>query len=108
MEEKRFGEYFLIYEDERGIFFFNLKDLCMIEYILELIKFGIISLKIEGRMKIVYYVVIVVRVYRMVIDEFYRDLENWKFNLMWMEELKKGSYRYFILGFYLNKLIIED
>ncbi len=61
----------------------------MIEYIPELIKSGITSLKIEGRMKTAYYVATVVRAYRMAIDEFYRDPENWKFNPMWMEELKK-------------------
>ena len=69
VEEKRPGEYFPIYEDERGTFFFNSKDLCMIEYIPELIKSGITSLKIEGRMKTAYYVATVVRAYRMNFTE---------------------------------------
>ena len=65
VEEKRPGEYYPVYEDERGTFFFNSKDLCMIEYVPELIESGITSLKIEGRMKTAYYVATVVRAYRM-------------------------------------------
>ncbi|CAK7010067.1 MAG: hypothetical protein PEPC_00409 [Peptostreptococcus russellii] len=103
VEEKRPGEYFPIYEDERGTFFFNSKDLCMIEYIPELIESGITSLKIEGRMKTAYYVATVVRAYRMAIDAYYKDPENWKFNPIWLEELKKGSHRHFTTGFYNDK-----
>ncbi len=103
MEEKRPGEYFPIYEDERGTFFFNSKDLCMIEYIPELINSGITSLKIEGRMKTAYYVATVVRAYRMAIDEYYKNPQTWKFNPMWLEELKKGSHRHFTTGFYNEK-----
>lgn len=103
MEEKRPGEYFPVYEDERGTFFFNSKDLCMIEYIPELIDSGITSLKIEGRMKTAYYVATVVRAYRMAIDEYYRNPSNWKFNPIWLEELKKGSHRHFTTGFYNDK-----
>ena len=108
MEEKRPGEYFPVYEDDRGTFFFNSKDLCMIEYIPELIESGITSLKIEGRMKTVYYVATVVRAYRMAIDEYYKDPENWKFNPVWLEELKKGSHRHFTTGFYNNKPGTEE
>lgn len=108
VEEKRPGEYFPVVEDERGTFFFNSKDLCMIEYIPELIESGINSLKIEGRMKTAYYVATVVRAYRMAIDAYYKDPENWKFNPMWLEELKKGSHRHFTTGFYLDKPDEED
>ena len=108
MEEKRPGEYFPVYEDDRGTFFFNSKDLCMIEYIPELIESGITSLKIEGRMKTAYYVATVVRAYRMAIDEYYKDPENWKFNPVWLEELKKGSHRHFTTGFYNNKPGTEE
>ena len=108
VEEKRPGEYFPVVEDERGTFFFNSKDLCMIEYIPELIESGINSLKIEGRMKTAYYVATVVRAYRMAIDSYYDDPENWKFNPVWMDELKKGSHRHFTTGFYLNKPDEED
>ncbi|QQQ85924.1 U32 family peptidase [Peptacetobacter hiranonis] len=108
MEEKRPGEYFPIYEDERGTFFFNSKDLCMIEHIPELVESGIMSLKIEGRMKTAYYVATVVRAYRMALDAYYEDPENWTYNPMWMEELKKGSHRHFTTGFYLHKPDTED
>lgn len=103
VEEKRPGEYFPIEEDERGTYFFNSKDLCMIEYVKELIEAGVSSFKIEGRVKTPYYVATVVRAYRMAIDEYYRDPENYRFNSIWMEELKKASYRDFTSGFYLDK-----
>lgn len=103
VEEKRPGEYFPIYEDERGTFFFNSKDLCMIEYIPQIIESGIYSLKIEGRMKTAYYVASVVRAYRMAIDEYYKNPERWEFNPMWLQELEKGSHRHFTTGFYINK-----
>lgn len=103
VEEKRPGEYFPVYEDEGGTFFFNSKDLCMIEYIPELIRSGITSLKIEGRMKTSYYVATVVRAYRMAIDEYYKNPDSWKFNPMWLDELKKGSHRHFTTGFYNEK-----
>ncbi|MBU5306603.1 U32 family peptidase [Clostridioides mangenotii] len=103
VEEKRPGEYYPIYEDERGTFFFNSKDLCMIEYIPQIIQSGIYSLKIEGRMKTAYYVASVVRAYRMAIDEYYKNPETWKFNPMWLQELEKGSHRHFTTGFYINK-----
>ena len=103
VEEKRPGEYFPIEEDERGTYFFNSKDLCMIEYVKELIEAGVSSFKIEGRVKTPYYVATVVRAYRMAIDEHYRDPENYRFNPIWMEELKKASYRDFTSGFYLDK-----
>ena len=108
MEEKRPGEYFPVYEDDRGTFFFNSKDLCMIEYIPQLIDSGIYSLKIEGRMKTAYYVATVVRAYRMALDKYYEDPENWKFDPMWLEELKKGSHRHFTTGFYVDKAGAED
>lgn len=103
VEEKRPGEYYPVYEDERGTFFFNSKDLCMIGYIPQIIESGIYSLKIEGRMKTAYYVATVVRAYRMAIDAYYNDPEEWKFDPMWLDELKKGSHRHFTTGFYNEK-----
>lgn len=108
VEEKRPGEYFPVYEDEKGTFFFNSKDLCMIEYIPELINSGITSLKIEGRMKTAYYVATVVRAYRMAIDEYYKNPDQWKFNPVWLDELKKGSHRHFTTGFYNDKPGTEE
>lgn len=107
-------QYTLVEENENGelnpvdvtvppSFFFNSKDLCMIEYIPEIFKSGITSLKIEGRMKTAYYVATVVRAYRMAIDAYYADPENWKFDPCWLEELKKGSHRDYSTGFYFNR-----
>lgn len=103
VEEKRPGEYFPVFEDEDGTFIMNSKDLCMIEYIPQLIKSGIKSFKIEGRVKSSYYVATVVRAYKMAIDEYYKDPSNYKFNEKWFNEIKKASYRDFTTGFYLGK-----
>lgn len=102
VEEQRPGEYYPIYEDERGTFFFNSKDLCMIHEIPSIIESGITSLKIEGRMKSAYYVATVVRAYRMAIDAYYEN-EKWEFDPMWLHELKKVSHRDFTTGFYHEK-----
>lgn len=103
VEEKRPGEYFPIYEDEKGTFIFNSKDLCMIEYIPELISSGINSFKIEGRVKSSYYVATVIRSYRMAIDEYFKDPENYMFKKQWIDEIKKASHRDFTTGFYFDK-----
>ncbi len=68
VEEKRPGEYFPVYEDERGTYIFNSKDLCLLKSLPELIAAGVDSLKIEGRMKSIFYVGGVVRVYRAALD----------------------------------------
>lgn len=107
VESTRPGEYFPVEEDERGTYFFNSKDLCLIEYIPELINSGITSLKIEGRIKTAYYVATVVRAYRKAIDSFYDDGENWIFKQDWLNELKKVSYRDFTTGFFQEKANYE-
>ena len=78
VEEKRPGEYMTVYENERGTYIFNSKDLCMIDHIPELILSGVDSLKIEGRMKTALYVATVARTYRMAIDDFFEDPEKYK------------------------------
>ena len=78
VEESRPGEYMPVYENERGTYIFNSKDLCMIEHIPELIEAGIDSFKIEGRMKTALYVATVARTYRLAIDEFLQDPELYK------------------------------
>ncbi|AFS78356.1 putative protease YrrO [Gottschalkia acidurici 9a] len=103
VEEKRPGEYFPITEDEKGTYIYNSKDLCMLNHIPELIEAGIDSLKIEGRMKSPYYVATVIRAYRMVIDEYLKDPQNYKMDNKWLEEIKKASYRDFTTGFYFEK-----
>lgn len=103
VEEKRPGEYFPVFEDEEGTFIMNSKDLCMIEFIPQLIKSGIKSFKIEGRVKSSYYVATVIRAYRMAIDEYYKNPDNYRFDEKWLKEIKKASHRDFTTGFYLGK-----
>lgn len=103
MEEKRPGEYFPIYENERGSFIFNSKDLCMIEHIPELIESGITSLKLEGRVKTSYYVATIVKAYRDEIDRYLENPDGYKFNPQNLEELCKVSHRPYCTGFYYGK-----
>jgi len=103
VEEKRPGEYFPVFEDEEGTFIMNSKDLCMIEFIPQLIKSGIKSFKIEGRVKSSYYVATVIRAYRMAIDKYYKNPDNYRFDEKWLKEIKKASHRDFTTGFYLGK-----
>lgn len=103
VEEKRPGEYFPVYEEDDGTFIMNSKDLCMIQYIPELINAGINSFKIEGRVKSLYYVATVIRSYRMAIDEYYQDPDNYKFKEEYLDEIKKASHRDFTSGFYFGK-----
>ena len=78
VEEQRPGEYLPVYENERGTYIFNSKDLCMIEYIPEIIDAGINSLKIEGRMKTALYVATVARTYRKALDDFAESEEKYR------------------------------
>ncbi|MCP1109942.1 putative protease [Lachnospiraceae bacterium PF1-21] len=104
VEEKRPGEYLPVYENERGTYIFNSKDLCMIEYIPELIEAGIDSLKIEGRMKTALYVATVARTYRKAIDDFYESAEKYRENMPWyLEQIAGCTYRQFTTGFYFGK-----
>lgn len=103
MEEKRPGEFYPVEQDERGTYFFNSKDLCLIQHIPSLIDAGVNSLKIEGRIKTAYYVATVVRAYRMAIDSYYENYDNANRNIFkesWMDELKKVSYRDFTTAFF--------
>lgn len=103
MEEKRPGEHFPVYENDRGTFIFNSKDMCMIEYIPELMNSGVTSFKIEGRVKTEFYVATVVGVYRRAIDAYMADPENFVFDPKWLEELSKVSNRGYTTGFWLEK-----
>ena len=104
VEEKRPGEYLPVYENERGTYIFNSKDLCMIEYIPEIMDAGIDSLKIEGRMKTALYVATVARTYRKAIDDFLESEEKYRANMAWYkEEISKCTYRQFTTGFYFGK-----
>ncbi len=104
VEESRPGEYLPVYENERGTYIFNSKDLCMIEYIPELVAAGIDSLKIEGRMKTALYVACVARTYRKAIDDHFESEEKYRGNLDWYRaEIAKCTYRQFTTGFYFGK-----
>ncbi|MDF2472290.1 MAG: peptidase [Anaerocolumna sp.] len=103
-ESTRPGEYLPIEENERGTYIFNSKDLCMIEYIPELINAGIDSFKVEGRMKTALYVASVARTYRKAIDDFFESPVLYQQNLPWYrEEISKCTYRQFTTGFFFDK-----
>ena len=103
MEETRPGEYMPVFENERGTFIYNSKDLCMIEHIDKLIESGLDSFKIEGRVKTEYYLATVVKAYRDAIDSYFENPESFEVNPMWLEELKKVSHRDYTTGFFFRK-----
>lgn len=104
VEEKRPGEVFPVYENERGTYIFNSKDLCMIEHIPELMEAGIDSFKIEGRMKTALYVATVARTYRKAIDDYLVSREQYEHNLPWYkEQIANCTYRQFTTGFFFGK-----
>ena len=104
MEETRPGEYLPVYENERGTYIFNSKDLCMIEHIPELVEAGIDSFKIEGRMKTALYVAVVTRTYRQAIDDYLKDEALYRSRMeYYKEEIAKCTYRQFTTGFFFGK-----
>ncbi len=104
VEETRPGEYMPVYENERGTYIFNSKDLCMIEHIPEMIDAGIDSFKIEGRMKTALYVATVARTYRKAIDDYLESAEKYRANMPWyLEQIVNCTYRQFTTGFYFGK-----
>ena len=104
VEETRPGEYMPVYENERGTYIFNSKDLCMIEHIPEMIDAGIDSFKIEGRMKTALYVATVARTYRKAIDDYLEDPKKYEANMPWYrDQISNCTYRQFTTGFYFGK-----
>ena len=104
VEETRPGEYMPVYENERGTYIFNSKDLCMIEHIPELIDSGIDSFKIEGRMKTALYVATVARTYRKAIDDYLESPELYRENMDWyLDQISNCTYRQFTTGFFFGK-----
>ena len=104
VEETRPGEYMPVYENDRGTYIFNSKDLCMIEHIPEMLEAGIDSFKIEGRMKTALYVATVARTYRRAIDDYLKSPQLYRDNMEWYkEEIGKCTYREFTTGFYFGK-----
>ncbi len=103
VEEKRPGEYMPVFENERGTYIFNSKDLCLIEHIPGMIESGVTSLKIEGRMKSSYYVATVIKAYREALDAYLADPQGYRFDRAWLEEMSKASHREYTTGFYSGK-----
>lgn len=102
VEEKRPGEFFPIFEDEKGTYILNAKDMCMIEHIDKLVAAGVTSLKIEGRAKSAYYVTVVTNAYRMAVDEYYKNPDNFVLPDWIRDEVYKVSHRKYCNGFFFG------
>ncbi len=104
VEETRPGEYMPVYENERGTYLFNSKDLCMIEHSPELLDAGIDSLKVEGRMKTALYVATVARTYRKALDDYQESPQKYRENMPWyLDQISNCTYRQFTTGFFFGK-----
>ncbi|MBQ6820339.1 MAG: U32 family peptidase [Clostridium sp.] len=104
VEETRPGEYYPVVEDENGTYIMNSKDLCMIKHIPELVKSGVHSLKIEGRMKNEFYVASTVKAYREALDAYFENPEGYEFKEEWLETVLKISHRQYHTGFFFGKM----
>ena len=102
VEEKRPNEFFPIFEYEKGTYILNAKDMCMIEHIDKLAQAGVDSLKIEGRAKSAYYVTVVTNAYRMAVDEYYRNPDNFVLPDWIRDEVYKVSHRKYCNGFFFG------
>ena len=102
MEEKRAGEYYPIFEDEKGSYILNAKDMCLIDHIDKLAKAGIDSFKIEGRAKSSYYVSVVTNAYRMAMDIYKKEPDNYKLPQWIHDEVFKVSHRAYCTGFFFG------
>ena len=103
VEEKRPNEFYPIFEDEKGTYILNAKDMCMIEHIDKLAEAGVYSLKIEGRAKSAYYVTVVTNAYRLAVDEYYKDPYNFKLPDWIRDEVYKVSHRQYCEGFFFGR-----
>ncbi len=102
MEEKRPNEFYPVFENEKGTYILNAKDLCMIDHIDKLAEAGVTSLKIEGRAKSAYYTAIVTNAYRMAVDEYYKNPDNFILPEWIREEVFKVSHRKYCTGFFFG------
>ena len=100
MEEKRPGEYFPVFEDEKGTYIFNSRDMCMIDHIPQLMDAGLDSLKIEGRAKSAYYAAVVTGAYRHAIDA---AASGQPLDPVWRDEVEHVSHRHYATGFYFGQ-----
>jgi len=104
VEETRPGQYMPVEENERGTYIYNSKDLCMLHHIPDLIEAGIVSLKIEGRMKTSFYVGTVVKAYREAIDDYFEDPAIYEQKIpYYLDEVAKASHRKYTTAFYYGK-----
>jgi putative protease len=108
MEETRPGKFFPIEEDDRGSYIMNSKDMCLLPHLKSVLESGVDSLKIEGRMKSVHYVASVTKAYRLAIDSYFENLEDFKVRQEWLDELEKVSHRPYTTGFYYHKPGADD
>ena len=108
VESTRPGSPLVVEEDEHYSYLLSPKDLCLIEYLPEVLKAGVSSLKIEGRMKSAYYVAVVTRTYRWALDSYLKDPDKYRCAPQWLEELKKISYRGYTTGFYFESEKINE
>lgn len=102
VEEKRPDDKFPIFEDEKGTYILNAKDLCMIEYIDKLIEAGVTSLKIEGRAKSAYYVSVVTNAYKFAVNQYMENPAEFKLDSWLLDEVQKVSHRQYSTGFYFD------
>lgn len=102
MEEKRDGQFFPVFEDEKGTYILNSKDMCMIDHLDKLAKAGVTSLKIEGRAKSAYYVSVITNAYRMAVDILKNDPENYALPDYVRDEVFKVSHRDYCTGFFFG------
>lgn len=108
VEEKRPGEYLPIEEDDRGTYIMNSRDLCMLDCLPQMIEAGITSLKIEGRMKSMFYVATVISAYRAALDKYLENPAEYVYDENWFTEMCKASHREFTHGFFFNKPTDKD
>lgn len=107
-ESTRPNDPIFVETDAHYTYLLNSKDLCMIAYLPEVIRAGVTSLKVEGRMKSVYYVALVTRTYRQAIDAYLRDPANYRCQPEWLAELEKTSHRGYTTGFYFSQEMIRE
>lgn len=104
VEETRPGQYMPIEENERGTYIYNSKDLCMIDHIPDLVRAGVVSLKIEGRMKTPFYVGTVIKAYRQAIDDYFESPDLYEKNIpSYLENVSKASHREYTTAFYYGQ-----
>ena len=100
MEEKRPGEYFPVFEDEKGTYILNSRDMCMIDHLEDLMDAGVDCIKIEGRAKSAYYAAIVTGAYRHCIDD---AAAGRPLDPVWRDEVEHISHRVYSTGFYYGQ-----